>query len=321
MPEINFQTIKSTIDGVNASTGKQTEVAFNNNFANVKNFLTQLFSIAAVTIISDEMTSIKVDTTTTPYTLYYTIDDVTNNPTWIPLINVGFSEITGSPTDNIALNAALSSKGSASDVSTLKIQMQAAQGNISTLQTTVGTHTTEIGANTLAINGLRTDVANRVRTPSGDTLYLRYVQATNAIQYSTDGTNYTDILSSGISFSGITGNASDNASLVSYVGTEITNALNSIATFYVSLATFNGHATNYSNPHNVTKAQLGLGNVDNTSDMDKPISTAVQNALNQIAGNTPPVYDMTPADYRSSGALSQNEIYFTSNSFAQQNNS
>lgn len=28
------------------------------------------------------------------------------------------------------------------------------------------------------------------------------------------------------------------------------------------------------NPHNVTKAQVGLGNVDNTSDMDKPVSEA-----------------------------------------------
>ena len=35
------------------------------------------------------------------------------------------------------------------------------------------------------------------------------------------------------------------------------------------------------NPHNVTKAQLGLENVDNTSDLDKPISTAVQTALNK----------------------------------------
>jgi len=41
----------------------------------------------------------------------------------------------------------------------------------------------------------------------------------------------------------------------------------------------NSHIINTSNPHFVTKAQVGLGNVDNTSDMDKPISTAVQTAL------------------------------------------
>ena len=36
------------------------------------------------------------------------------------------------------------------------------------------------------------------------------------------------------------------------------------------------------NPHKVTKSDVGLSNVDNTSDTDKPISTATQNALNAI---------------------------------------
>lgn len=40
------------------------------------------------------------------------------------------------------------------------------------------------------------------------------------------------------------------------------------------------HVTDTNNPHGTTKAQVGLGNVDNTSDANKPISTAVQTALN-----------------------------------------
>lgn len=39
------------------------------------------------------------------------------------------------------------------------------------------------------------------------------------------------------------------------------------------------HIANKSNPHEVTKAQVGLGNVDNTSDVAKPISTAQQVAI------------------------------------------
>lgn len=39
------------------------------------------------------------------------------------------------------------------------------------------------------------------------------------------------------------------------------------------------HVANVENPHSVTKAQVGLGNVDNTSDADKPVSTAQQAAL------------------------------------------
>lgn len=40
------------------------------------------------------------------------------------------------------------------------------------------------------------------------------------------------------------------------------------------------HINNKSNPHEVTKDQVGLGNVDNTSDVNKPISNATQTALN-----------------------------------------
>ena len=43
---------------------------------------------------------------------------------------------------------------------------------------------------------------------------------------------------------------------------------------------YDGHITNKNNPHEVTKTQVGLGNVDNTSDLNKPISTATQSALN-----------------------------------------
>lgn len=44
-------------------------------------------------------------------------------------------------------------------------------------------------------------------------------------------------------------------------------------------ASLSAHTSATNNPHSVTKAQVGLGNVDNTSDANKPISTAVQNAL------------------------------------------
>lgn len=44
----------------------------------------------------------------------------------------------------------------------------------------------------------------------------------------------------------------------------------------------NAHLTDLSNPHGVDKRAVGLGNVDNTSDANKPISTAVQTALNNL---------------------------------------
>jgi hypothetical protein len=44
-------------------------------------------------------------------------------------------------------------------------------------------------------------------------------------------------------------------------------------------AQIDSHIANTSNPHGVTKAQVGLVNCDNTSDANKPISIATQNAL------------------------------------------
>ena len=45
------------------------------------------------------------------------------------------------------------------------------------------------------------------------------------------------------------------------------------------------HINDKDNPHEVTKAQVGLGNVDNTADIDKPVSTAVQEQLDTKFGN------------------------------------
>lgn len=48
---------------------------------------------------------------------------------------------------------------------------------------------------------------------------------------------------------------------------------------YATIKNLNEHLTDVENPHKVTKSQVGLGNVDNTSDQDKPISIAQQAAL------------------------------------------
>lgn len=51
-------------------------------------------------------------------------------------------------------------------------------------------------------------------------------------------------------------------------------------------ADLTAHTGSTSNPHSVTAAQVGLGNVDNTSDANKPVSTAQQAALDLKADAT-----------------------------------
>lgn len=44
----------------------------------------------------------------------------------------------------------------------------------------------------------------------------------------------------------------------------------------------NRHTDDRENPHSVSKAQIGLGNADNTADLDKPVSTAQRAAINDV---------------------------------------
>lgn len=54
----------------------------------------------------------------------------------------------------------------------------------------------------------------------------------------------------------------------------------------VARGAISDHVADKSNPHEVTASQVGLGNVNNTSDADKPISTATQAALDLKADAT-----------------------------------
>ena len=80
------------------------------------------------------------------------------------------------------------------------------------------------------------------------------------------------------------------------------DALNSGATttnitqIGTNTTTIGNHIADTNNPHNVTATQVGLGNVDNTSDVDKPISTATQNALDLKAN----IADLGTAAYTDS---------------------
>lgn len=60
-----------------------------------------------------------------------------------------------------------------------------------------------------------------------------------------------------------------------------------------ALSSVNSHTANKNNPHEVTAAQVGLGNVNNTSDADKPISDATQGALNEKAPISNPTFSGT----------------------------
>jgi hypothetical protein len=74
-------------------------------------------------------------------------------------------------------------------------------------------------------------------------------------------------------------------------GTELTpTSLTTLDSRWAGKTTTDAHIANTSNPHAVTRVQVGLGNVDNTSDANKPVSTAAQTALNAKANDSTVVH-------------------------------
>jgi len=67
------------------------------------------------------------------------------------------------------------------------------------------------------------------------------------------------------------------------LGSVVSSSYSTTASYvngYATSTELSNHTTNTNNPHSVTQTQVGLGNVDNTSDLAKPVSTAQQTALN-----------------------------------------
>lgn len=78
----------------------------------------------------------------------------------------------------------------------------------------------------------------------------------------------------------------DKAPYIRYFTESLQIAYNGV----VNWITTNGsnlinHLSNTSNPHSVTKTHIGLSNVDNTSDLDKPVSTIVLSSLDNKVDN------------------------------------
>ena len=130
--------------------------------------------------------------------------------------------------------------------------------------------------------------------------YFRWVKNTEEGSYSR-GTDVNVTIPAATKTTAGVMTAADKTNLdntVQGLANEITNRTNAIKALRTELKTYvdgliadtgsdvtaletkvNNHIANKSNPHAVTKTQVGLGNVNNTSDADKPVSTAQATAI------------------------------------------
>ena len=73
---------------------------------------------------------------------------------------------------------------------------------------------------------------------------------------------------------------SEAASTYQPIGSYAASSHNHNGIYEPANSNIQAHIASNANPHGVTKAQVSLSNVDNTSDANKPVSTATQTALN-----------------------------------------
>lgn len=100
--------------------------------------------------------------------------------------------------------------------------------------------------------------ANAAETPTGAQAKANAAQSNAVATASGDATTKAN-------------NAKDDA--ITAAASDATTKANAVQ------ANLSAHTANTTNPHAVTKAQVGLSDVDNTSDAAKPVSTAQQTAL------------------------------------------
>jgi hypothetical protein len=119
----------------------------------------------------------------------------------------------------------------------------------------------------------------------------------SALDLSTTTTTFADAQIPQAKINGLTTALSTEASARAAADTSAANA---------AAAALASHTSNVSNPHAVTKAQINLGSADNTSDANKPVSTAQQTALN--GKETKNVKRFSVKDYGATGDGTTNDL-------------
>lgn len=128
-------------------------------------------------------------------------------------------------------------------------------------------------------------VINEIRVQSDNTVQESYI----TLETTANATRYISSTSTDTQYPSAKATYNYGQSIKTDLSTAIADAKKAGTDAQTNLTT---HINNKSNPHGVTKAQVGLGDVDNTSDANKPISTATQNALNEKLDKTA-VVDVT----------------------------
>ena len=138
-----------------------------------------------------------------------------------------------------------------------------------------------------SVNGKQGTVVLDSTDVGADTLGSASQALQDAKDYTDDEVSALDSSLATVAKTGSYNDLSDTPTIPT-VPVQSVNGRTGAVTGLAEQSSLTAHTSATNNPHSVTKAQVGLGNVNNTSDADKPISTATQTALNgkvSLTGN------------------------------------
>ena len=276
-----------------------------------------------IRIISNQIKEIKVENGNT----YYTLDD-TDVPEeereWHTLQGE-WGKIGGNLENQTDLQQALNAKANQTDFIVLQKAVQDNYAEFQDLVSDVSDIANDLALIDNQINNNSTGILVRLSTAevllakkisSDQVLEIRTTDGFS-LEFTTDGYTWKPVSTAGVvEWGDIIGDIGNQADLLLRF-TDINDTIDALE------RALSDHEDDINNPHQVTAAQVGLGNVDNTSDADKPLSTAqkqyvddeidgvnteVQRVEGLITGLK--IKNMTHAEYEALQSKDSGTLYF-----------
>lgn len=300
LPSFNFLYITAG-EGKTGTSGEQLEVMWTTNFNLIKSLFNSLDADVQKRILSNEIKQIKVDNGI----VYYSTD----GENWTSL-QASFASLVGSPDDNLALTEKFNEYVTVVTFNALDNRLSVAESSIIVMNsdlTLTMQDVTQLKAEVEAANTglmakvgiLETKIADKISSP---TIIKIREHSEGELEYTTDGTNWHGVSESqSVLWGSVLGDIRNQLDLMN-----LFDAMGDRVSVLEALKpSITNHLNDTNNPHQVTASQLGLGNVDNTSDANKPVSTAQKAYIDGKANVTA----MTHTDYENLSTVDANSIY------------
>lgn len=279
-------------------SGQKMVDKMNENFHATDAEFLAIAKALGVRIISSQIKEIKEENGVAYYT--------TDGENWTPL-QASWGKIVGDLANQADLANALADKIGTEQFNTLSGKVDANTSNISILDTGLEEVTNlasdldnqinAVGGILIRLDTAETSLAKKITSES--VIEIRTSNGT-ALEFTTDGTTWYPVSSAGIvEWGQIEGNIEEQADLILKFD-KISDSLNDLED------TINLHTADKNNPHSVTKSQVGLGNVDNTADKNKPVSTPQKEYIDNAVG----LVSLTQAEYNALETKDSTTLYF-----------